>query len=204
MKILGITGGIGAGKSTVLACMKERYNACVIQADQVAYDLQQPGACCYDRIVEEFGAEILAGNGTIDRKTLASIVFADPAKLNLLNKIVHPAVKQWILKETDRQQKKGTLLTMIEAALLLEDHYDLLCDEIWYIHADKQTRVQRLMESRGYSREKALQIMENQLPDDQYRSRCRRTIDNSGDFSADTQKQIDEAMAGLGISPSVK
>ncbi len=204
MKILGITGGIGAGKSTVLACMKERYNACVIQADQVAYDLQQPGGICYDRITEEFGPGILTCGGTIDRGVLASIVFAEPEKLKLLNQIVHPAVKQWILGETARQREKGTLLTVIEAALLLEDHYDRICDEIWYIHADKQVRVLRLMESRGYSREKALQIMENQLPDDQYRCRCRRTIDNSGDFSADTQKQIDEAMAGLGISPPVK
>lgn len=200
MKILGITGGIGAGKSTVLACMKERYNACVIQADQVAYSLQQPGGSCCSRIIEEFGPGILAGDGTIDRSILASIVFSDQKKLELLNRIVHPAVKQWILDETVRLQKNGALLTVIEAALLLEDHYDLICDEIWYIYADIPVRVKRLMESRGYSREKALQIMKNQLPDDQYRSRCSRTIDNSGDFAADTQKQIDRAMEDFGIS----
>ncbi len=198
MKILGITGGIGAGKSTVLACIEERFHACVIQADRVAYDLQQPGGACYERITKEFGPGILSGDKTIDRAALARVVFADSARLQTLNQIVHPAVKQWILKETARRRESGTRLTVIEAALLLEDHYDLICDEIWYIRADEQVRVQRLMDSRGYTREKALQVMKNQLSDAQYRERCRRIIDNSGDF-AQTQRQIDEAMRSFGV-----
>lgn len=202
MKILGITGGIGAGKSTVLACLKEQYNACVIQADQVARDLQQPGGRCYERILEEFGTGILAEDGTIDRGVLASVVFSDADRLRLLNQIVHPAVKQQITEEIERQRKKGTLLTVIEAALLLEERYDLICDEIWYIYADADVRVRRLMESRDYTREKALQIMASQLPDGQYRSRCARTIDNSGDFSADTRRQISEAMEAFGVNRS--
>ncbi len=203
-KLLGITGGIGAGKSTVLACLKERYGAYVIQADEVARSLQQPGGPCYDRITEAFGSCILQPDGMISRNTLASIVFSDPRRLRILNQIVHPAVRQWILDETTRQRQKGTLLTVIEAALLLEERYDQICDEVWYIRAAPPVRIQRLMESRGYTREKAKQIMENQLSDEQYKSRCRRTIDNSGGFLTDTLKQIDEAMAAFGIPLSAR
>ena len=163
MKVLGITGGIGAGKSTVLDFLEKKYKARVIQADKVAFDLQQPGCECYDRIVTRFGADILREDRTIDRAKLGALVFSDAAKLADLNEIVHPSVKEWIQNEISFEKQQGCVpFLVIEAALLLEDRYDLICDEIWYIYASERVRTERLMKNRGYTEEKARQIMQSQ------------------------------------------
>ena len=200
MKVLGITGGIGAGKSTVLDFLEKNYDARVIQADRVAFDLQQPGQECYRQTVGIFGTDILKDDGTIDRARLGAVVFADSRKLAELNAIVHPAVKEWIQSEISAEAKRGSVpFLVIEAALLLEDRYDLICDEIWYIHASEQVRTERLMRDRGYTREKALRIMQNQLPEQEYRKKCKLVIDNSIDFVENTYGQIDEGLREHGF-----
>lgn len=125
MKTIGITGGVGAGKSTVLDFLRETYQASVCEADKVAHELQRPGEGCYQEILKVFGPEILCDDQTIDRKRLGSIVFADVEKLKRLNGIVHPKVKEWIRKKQEEEQRAGTKLFIIEAALLLEDHYEI-------------------------------------------------------------------------------
>ena len=102
MKTIGITGGVGAGKSTVLDFLRETYQASVCEADKVAHELQRPGEGCYQEILKVFGPEILCDDQTIDRKRLGSIVFADVEKLKRLNGIVHPKVKEWIRKKQRR------------------------------------------------------------------------------------------------------
>ena len=96
-KIIGVTGGVGAGKSTVLAWLKEKYQARVIEADQVGHEVMKPGTEAYQRILEEFGPSVLLEDGRIDRACLGAIVFSDKEKLQKLNNIIHPAVKQEIL-----------------------------------------------------------------------------------------------------------
>ncbi len=183
MKIIGLTGGIGSGKSTVLRLLEEHFHCYTIQLDEVAHELTKPGNVCYDPVRALFGDEILAENGEIDRKKLAGIVFSDKEKLDKLNWIVHPAVKQEILARISEQKGKNRYPAFVmEAALLIEDHYDEICDEIWYVYADPETRIRRLMDSRGYSREKALAVMENQMPDAEYRKHYQRIIDNSGEL----------------------
>ncbi|MCC8045706.1 MAG: dephospho-CoA kinase [Clostridiales bacterium] len=189
--MLGITGGVGAGKSTVLSYLKERYGAYLLEADRIGHQMQQPGEACYEQIVEVFGKKILRQDGTIDRGKLGAIVYADREKMALLNQIVHPAVKKKIRAEI---ASSSFILIVIEAALLLEDHYDEICDEIWYIYADEQTREKRLMQSRGYTREKVRQILSNQMSEEEFRRRCPVVIDNSGDHLADTYAQIDRVL----------
>lgn len=193
MKIIGITGGVGSGKSRVLSYMEEQFGAVICQADHVAWELQKPGQKCYAQIVEHFGREILRDDGTIDRKELGQIVFNDSDELLVLNGIMHPAVKDAILEQIQMEQQKKTEYFVLEAALLLEDGYKQICDELWYIYTDDITRRLRLKESRAYSDEKIDAIMASQLSEEIFRKECQIMIDNSGDFE-DTCYQIDEAM----------
>ena len=188
MKVLGITGGVGAGKSTVLGYLAKRYGARVIEADRVAHLLQQPGGDCYDTVVNCFGREILFPDGKINRETLGRIVYTDQEQLKVLNHIVHPAVKTYIIEAIAQEQKKADVpFVTIEAALLLEDGYDRICDEIWYIYAD------------GYSLEKIRSVMANQRNEDGYRSGCKLVIDNSSDFVENTYEQIDKGLREHGF-----
>ncbi len=194
MKIIGITGGVGSGKSGVLSLLKKKYDAYILEADKLAHVLMQPDGPTYHPIIDCFGVEIVASDGSIDRKKLGAIVFHDADKLERLNAITHPAVRT----EIDRQiaaarQTGGYTYFALEAALLLEEGYDAVCDEIWYIYVDSETRIQRLMAGRGYSREQCISIFESQSDDSYYRSHSRYVINNSKDFE-NTELQIDNLL----------
>lgn len=193
MRIIGITGGVGSGKSRVLSFMKERYGAVVCQADQVAWKLQEPGQTCYEKIVSQFGTGILRADKTIDRGILGEIVFGNKEEMDVLNRIVHPEVKRDIQSRIAEEGKAGTAYFILEAALLLEDHYDEICDELWYIYTRENIRRMRLKESRGYSDEKISAIIGSQMPEQVFRERCQVIIDNSESFET-TQKIIEKAM----------
>ncbi len=188
-KILGITGGVGSGKSVVLTILQQDYDAAVIQADLVAHELTEPGQAAYGQIVAAFGKEILTPDGRIDRPALGRLVFAEEKKRRLLNRLTHPAVKREILRRIEESRRP---LLVIEAALLLEERYDEICDEIWYVYADRETRFARLLDSRGYTRERAQAIMDSQLSESEWRSRCQATIDNTGSV-----KQLRGALSRL-------
>lgn len=193
MKTIGITGGVGAGKSTVLGFLKDHYQAVVCEADQVAHELQSRGEVCYEKIVKEFGNGILKDNLEIDRQKLGSIVFSDGQKLQKLNQIVHPEVKAFIRKKKKDEQEKGTGLFVVEAALLIEDHYEEICDEFWYIYTPDDVRRKRLKESRNYTDQKIDDIMKNQKSEEQFRRGCKVVIENGEDFK-ETCNQIKEAL----------
>lgn len=197
MKIIGITGGVGSGKSLVLSYMEQRFGAIICQADHVAWELQKPGEECYQKIVAHFGKEILNEDLTINRKTLGKIVFSDEGELLYLNRITHPAVKIEIQKQIARARKTGAGLFVLEAALLIEEHYDEICDELWYIYTDRKIRRERLKVSRGYRDEKIDAIMASQLSDKVFVEKCQRVIYNSGEFE-ETKKQLEEAIKILG------
>ena len=200
MKVLGITGGVGAGKSTVLMYLKEHYGARIIQADQVGHLLQRPHESCYRRIVELFGSTVLNADGTINRSKLGAIVYADPQKMARLNAIMHPSIRRWIKSEVEAEQKRGCVpFVTVEAALLLEDHYDEICDEIWYVHTDDAVRIKRLQESRGYSEEMCRRIMANQKNECDFRAACQLVIDNSSDIVQNTYEQMDKGLREHGF-----
>lgn len=193
MKVLGITGGVGSGKSEVLRCLESEYGACVCQLDEVARKLQKRGNACYDRIVETFGKSILLENAELDRQKLAAVIFEDEAKRNILNEIVHPQVKRWVEQDIIEKRKHKVPLYVVEAALLPEAGYGDICQEMWYIYADEGARRERLKKSRGYSDEKISRMIASQSPEHVFRNACQIVIDNSGTFEA-TKKQIGEQL----------
>lgn len=194
MMTIGITGGVGAGKSQVLTYIEENYNCKVIRADEVAHLLEEPGHKCYERIVAFLGTDILQEDKTIDKRKMAAAIFTDEKKLTAINEILHPEVKRYILEQIEQEREKQEIdFLFVEAALLIEEHYDEILDEIWYIHADTEVRSRRLMESRQYSAEKIADIMGKQLSEEEFRKHCSVVIVNNGDLMV-TYKQIDEVM----------
>ena len=194
MKVIGITGGVGSGKSEILSYLKERTNCRIIIADRVAHELEKQGGVCYERIVALLGESILEASGEINKTRLAAYIFADSKLLAQINGIVHPAVKEFILTEIARERETGKYdYLFIEAALLIEDGYDKIVDEMWYIHADENVRRDRLKASRGYSDEKIDSIMREQLPEEEFYRHCSTVIDNSVQLIA-AYKQIDEKL----------
>ena len=191
MKFIGITGGVGAGKSAILGYIAEHYNAKVMLADEIAHDLMMPGTKCYDTIKEAFGAEdIFLQDGSFDRLKMAQVIFSDETKREQMNGIVHPAVREYILEVYEAEKTKGALdFLILEAALLIEEHYDEICDELWYIYTSEENRRERIRENRGYSDEKIDGIFASQLTEEEYRRHCVKVIDNNGSVE-DTNLQL--------------
>ena len=180
MKVIGITGGVGAGKSKILAYLNEHVNCRIIIADKVAHDLEKQGGVCYGHIVALLGKEIVAEDGEIDKSKMSARIFADKELLARINEIVHPAVKEYIINEIAKERKVGRFdYLFIEAALLIEDGYSNIVDEMWYIYADEKIRRGRLKASRGYSDEKIDSIMREQLSEEEFHMNCSTVIDNS-------------------------
>jgi dephospho-CoA kinase len=180
MFVLGITGGIGAGKSLVLSIIDEEFDAYIVEADKLAHKLMLKGEDAYSQIIDTFGDEILDPDSEqIDRSILGKLVLSDKEKLSRLNAIMHPAVKKYIIDDIKLKEDAGTKLYVIEAALLIQDGYKSICDEIWYISSDREVRIQRLIESRGYSREKAEAFLLNQPSDEFFEINSDKIIKNN-------------------------
>ena len=193
MKIIGITGGIGSGKSRVLHLLQTQYQAYIVEADSLAHKLMQKEQPAYNRICETFGTDIVGTDGELDRTILGKIVFGNEKKLQQLNAIVHPAVKQYIKEDIAFHRKKEDVkYYIIEAALLIEDGYKDICDELWYIYADKEIRISRLLSGRGGTRQKWISVMENQADDDFYIQNCEHIVNNNDDFvkTANVEKEL--------------
>lgn len=183
MKFIGLTGGIGAGKTTVLKAMRKLSRVRILIADEIAHEQMEPGTVCYRRLHERFGNEdIWRDGGGFHREKLAELIFSDEQKRKDLNAIVHPAVREYILGEVEKERQAGVYdYVILEAALLIEERYGEICDELWYVYADEKTRKKRLMADRGYSEEKVDRIFAAQLPDEAYRKYCKVVIDNNYD-----------------------
>ena len=194
MKVIGITGGIGAGKTQVLSYIGKNYNCRIIRADETAHLLYEKGQACYQALAELFGKQILDENDVINKKKMAELIFRDKCLLEKVNAIIHPAVKQYILEQiSDEKEKNKVDYFFIEAALLIEEHYDQIVDELWYIHSDAAVRKERLAQSRQYSEQKIADIMKGQLSEGEFRKHCQRVITNNGNLE-ETYQQINMIM----------
>lgn len=183
MKVIGITGGIGTGKSTLLNLLKEDYHAYIVETDKLAHELMLPKQPVYKRIVKTFGFDILNEDATINRESLGKLVFTKEEALKQLNEIVHPAVKEYILEDIAQKKEDGNILFyVIEAALLIEDGYKTICDELWYVYVEKEERIKRLLSGRGGSRERWEQVIANQSSEAFYKTHCDVMIDNGEDW----------------------
>ena len=192
--IIGITGGVGAGKSTVLGYIRDNYNCLVIFSDDVANEIKKKGYPAYDELVKLLGKEILSGDGEIDKAKMAAAIFNDKDSLEKVNTILHPAVNTYIINIIGNERKRNVYdFVFVEAALLIENGYDKIVDELWYVYASEEARRERLKASRGYSDAKITDILANQLSDEVFREYCSFVIDNSTDLS-DAAKQIDNKL----------
>ncbi|BBF42571.1 dephospho-CoA kinase [Lachnospiraceae bacterium KM106-2] len=182
MKVIGLTGGIGSGKSTVANVLKEKFHAYLILTDDVARELMEPGGASYQAVVAYFGTQILTESGEIDRKALANIVFADQEKLETLNSLTHPLVMDYVLKKTEEIKKEGRYsCIVVESALLIQAGYIPYCDEVWYVRVPDDIRRTRLKSSRGYSDEKIDAILQKQMSNEEFELHATKIIDNDGE-----------------------
>lgn len=195
MKFVGITGGVGAGKTEILKFLAEQEKIEVMLADEIAHELMEPDGACYEKLKELFAGDAVFGaDGKIERNRMAEVIFSDAAKREKLNDIVHPAVKTYVMERVKKEREKKELRVLVlEAALLIEEGYDSICDELWYIYTTEKKREKRLMQNRGYSKEKVAQIFKSQLTEETYRKYCRVVIDNNG-TKEDAVRQVAELL----------
>lgn len=200
MLVIGLTGGIGSGKSTVSALLEAR-GAVVIDADRIVRQLQEPGQPVFEAMVEHFGPGIVAADGTLDRQAVADIVFNDEEQRTALNKIVHPAVgvamaeRMAELAETDE-------VVILDIPLLVEsgrgrgDGSGLDMAAVLVVDVDPEVAVQRLVEFRGFSAEDARNRMAMQVSREDRLAKATRVLDNSGTV-ADLEAQVDDVWAWI-------
>ena len=174
--VLGLTGGVGAGKSRILELFSKDYGAQVIQADLVARKLEDPGQPGLTGLVSLFGAGILQKDGTLDRKGFADRIFGNPEALKRVNALIHPLT--W--NEIKRQIRESSEELIVVEAALFDERSREVCQYLLYVDTQDEIRIQRLMENRGYSREKCLDIMKNQADRNDFLKLADFVIDNSG------------------------
>ena len=195
-KLIGITGGVGSGKSLVLKYLKEACDCEILIADDIARDLQKKGGVCYAPMVEVFSEDALQTDGELDRAKIASMIFEDEDLRKKANAIVHPAVKEEVERITAGIRAHDPEKTVfLESAIFVEAGYLGILDELWLVCADKTKREERLRENRGYSREKIENIMESQFSDEEYRSYADVVIDNSGTMD-ETVRNVEKLFTG--------
>lgn len=186
MKVIGITGGVGCGKSSLLDYLQTHYACRIIKSDEAAHVVEAPGGACHEAmaaLLTEYDPQKKwqKEDGSFDNKEVAALIFIHSDLLQSVNELVHPAVKNYILEEVDAERRKGELdFFFIEAAVLIENGFLQFVDEMWYIYCQKEIRIRRLAENRGYTREKAESIMAAQLPEKEFYRHCQVVIDNSG------------------------
>ena len=181
LTVIGLTGGIGTGKSTVLDIIRNDYNAYCVEADKIAADMEKKGRHVYDCIVEHFGTQILREDGEIDRDSLRRMAMNAPEALEWLNNLIHPEVKKFIVTDIERVREEAHFTYyVIEAALLIQDGYKDICDYMLNVSVTRKIRIERIMANRGYDYDKALSFINNQPDEDFYRDNSDITIDNSG------------------------
>ena len=178
--VIGITGGIGSGKSLVTKLLQTKFGAAVIDTDTVGHEVMEIGTKAYYEILETFGKEVLAKDESIDRKILGDLVFANEEMLSKLNDIIHPAVEAEVDKRIEDFNKKNYKYIALETALMIKVGYNRKCDKVWYVYADKDVRLKRLYYNRGLDRVKAAKIIDNQNSDEEFRKIADAVIDNSG------------------------
>ncbi len=194
MLVIGLTGGVGSGKSTVSQILEQEYGAFLIDTDSIGHEVKQPGREAYEPILELFGKEILDENGWIDKGKLAERVFVSEPLLQKLNALTHPAVIREVERRISKKRQEGDCpYVVVETALLIESGLIRCCDVIWYVYATEDIRRKRLRQSRGYSEERIQAVLNRQKTDDEFRQVADVVIENSGERE-ETRRQIHHYM----------
>lgn len=205
--ILGITGGAGCGKTTVVEYIEQIVPTVFLHCDVIAHQLMEPGGASYEVLIREFGEGILEDvqeNGApdtpgskalrpISRPKLSKVAMATEETRKRLNELTHPLVQEAVEAELARLTKeefKGVVI--IEAALLIEAGYKSICDTLWYVHAPLKDRVRRMREKRGYSEEKIANILAGQLSEAEFRAQADVVIENPDDAFYKTSRSLEK------------
>ena len=201
MIIIGVTGGVGSGKTELLHYIEKNYRCRILLADEASHEVMQKGGRIYEPLVALLGSSVLDSSGEINRKEMAARIFSHEELLGRVNALIHPAVREFILEAVAEEREKAAAgaddavdYFFLEAALLIECGYRSVVDEMWYIYCDLAVRREPLKKSRGYSDEKIDSILSSQLSEAEFRSGSDVVIDNSGNLE-DAYRQIREALA---------
>ena len=202
MKRIGLTGGVGSGKSQVLDRLTVRWNVPVIHTDLVARAVMEPGQEGLRQVVAALGDSFLNPDGSLCRPALARLIFQDPQARETVDRITHPLVWKLVQEELDCLDGQGTAAAVVESAVFSCEAAAMF-DEIWYVWAPEEVRTLRLMESRGYSEERCRSMIASQDSDQEFRALAGRVIDNSGSWE-ETAAEIDKVMEELlySLAPS--
>ena len=188
MVVAGLTGGICSGKSTV-AAMFRRFGVTVIDADQVAHELVEPGQPFFEAVASAFGREVVGADGRIDRRRLGAMVFADPKARRRLETILHPAIILECERRIRQAEVSGAAVCLVDAALLIESGWYTRCDAVILVEASEAVQLDRLVASRGLSREEAILRIGSQMPQEEKRRHARYVIENEGPLE-ETERQV--------------
>ena len=181
MQVIGITGGVGAGKSSILEYLEQNYRVKNLIADKIAKRLMEPGSECYRKLLKFLPVEVYNDDETINRGALSAAIFSSDELRRRVNEVMHPAVKEYIIGQIAEQERMGILdYVVVEAALLIEENYGEICDELWYVRTSEEIRKKRIMRSRGYTEEQVENMFRSQLSDSEYRKHCQVIIENNG------------------------
>jgi len=191
MKIIGLTGGIGSGKSTVSKFLAH-LGAVVIDADKVGHEVFKPGTKAWQEVVDAFGQGIISADGTIDRRKLGEIVFSNPGARAKLNQVMHPLIYEQAKSRIEEYGKKGAAIIIVEAPLLLEAGWKSLVDEVWVTSASEATVIKRLKEQKGLPEAQSLARIRAQLTDEERIRQADVVIDT--DCALDELKERVEAL----------
>ena len=193
-RIIGLTGGIASGKSTVTSYLREKGYP-VIDADRVVHDLQAPGGALYRILVEHFGREILNESGELDRAVLGQQIFSNPRERDWSNRVQGQLIREALAVARDRQAAQSDLFFM-DIPLLIEQGYEDWFEAVWLVAVSKETQLKRLMERNHLSEVEAQERIASQMPLEAKRSHADLVLDNNGDL-ADLYAQLNEALEQL-------
>ena len=182
MLVIGLTGGIGTGKTEVSRLLEEM-GATVLNADQVGHEAYTPNSEAWNEVVKAFGKSILQDNGEIDRRKLGGIVFADPGQLAVLNGIMHPRMAAIVREKLQGLNQRGVEVAVVEAAVLFEAGWDSLVDEVWTTESPEDLVVARLHERNGFSPEEIRKRMASQMSSSERSNRATEVVNNSGELA---------------------
>lgn len=190
MNIIGLTGGIASGKSTVSSFFRQK-GAAVLDADRIARELSEPGGKLHAEYVHHFGAEVLQSDGTLNRRRIGQIVFSDPQQKQWLDAVSHPAIRAELLRKLEQKRNEKQRLILLDIPLLFESGWDKMADKTCLVYVDESVQLQRLMKRDGYTRREAQDRIAAQMPLEEKKKRADYLIDNNGSLT-DTVQQAEE------------
>lgn len=197
MYVIGLTGGIACGKSTVAKRLREKYQAPLLDTDRIAWDMSAPGEPLWQSYVERYGREkALLPDGQLDREAIGKIVFSQPKERIWVDRMSHPFIKAEVRRRLERCREAGQRVAVVDVPLLFEAGWEPLADEIWVVYVDEATQLARLIERNQLPEALARQRIASQMPLAEKKRRAGVVIDNTGELEA-TLAQVDAAWDSL-------